>query len=495
MKMNKIISIILLAFSIVSCENLQNINDNPNSPVEVSPQAILPNILKDAFYRGTGGMYAQKMVIKTDGHSTDQFYEWNRGSFGTYNSSLLQVKKMEEEATRTESPAYLALAKFFRAYYFYGLTLRFGDIPFSEALQGQDGDNFSPKYDSQENVFDGILQYLTDASTELSKLADEGVTINGDIIYNGDLGQWLKLVNSFHLKVLMSLSHHTTVGAHNIANEFKTVSQEPLMESNDDNGQLSYLDQVGSRYPQFNAQWSGYYMDKTYIDRMAARKDPRLFLFCLPTNEAATAGKAIDDFSAYAGGDPAVPYGDNITLVKDGKISQINDRFRMHPVGEPTMLMGYAELQQVLAEATVRGWISGDAKTYYENGVKASFLWYETYATDYSQYVTQDAAMQYLQEDSVKFSSDLTMEEKIKRVILQKYFVSFYQGDWDPFYEHLRTGYPTFKHVEGTEIPYRWMYPDSEYKYNTQNVEAAITSQFGANNDDTHEKPWWLTGN
>lgn len=495
MKMNKIISILLLAFSIMSCEKMAIINDNPNSPVEVSPQAILPNILKDAFYRGTGGMYAQKMVIQTDGHNTDQFYEWSRGSFNTYNSSLLQVKKMEEEATRTKSPAYLALAKFFRAYYFYGLTLRFGDIPFSEALQGQAGDNFAPKYDSQDSVFDGILQELTDAASDLKQLADEGVTIDGDLIYNGDAGQWLKLVNSFHLKVLMTLSHHSTVGSHHIADEFKAVAQQPLMESNDDNGQLAYLDQAGSRYPQFDAQWSGYYMDKTYVDRMANRKDPRLFLFCLPTNEAATAGKAIDDFTAYAGGDPAVPYGDNITLVKDGKISQINDRFRIHPVGEPTMLMGYAELQQVLAEAVVRGWISGDAKTYYENGVKASFQWYEMYASDYSQYVTPAAATQYLQGDSVQFSTSLPMEEQIKRIVLQKYFVSFYQGDWDPFFEHLRTGYPTFKHVAGTEIPYRWMYPESEYKYNTDNVEAAITRQFGANNDNTHEKPWWLMDN
>ncbi len=146
----------------------------------------------------------------------------------------------------------------------------------------------------------------------------------------------------------------------------------------------------------------------------------------------------------------------------------------------------------ILAEAVVRGWIGGNAKDYYESGVKASFLWYETYASGYSQYVTQDAAQQYLQEDLVKFSDGLTTDEKIERIILQKYFVSFYQGHWDPFFEHLRTGYPSFRHVEGTEIPYRWMYPDTEYKYNTENVEEAITRQFGANNDDTHEKTWWL---
>jgi len=489
MKMEKILSALIFALVIVSCGNLEDINEDPNNSSEVDPQSLLPTICEDAFYREEGGMYAQKMVIQTDGHNTDQFFEWTRGSFDVYNSSLLQVEKMEEEATRTESSVYVALAKFFRACYFYKLTLTFGDIPYSEALEGQSDENYTPAYDTQEDVFAGILQDLDDADAGLEEHDD---VIEGDIIYDGDAAQWRKLVNSFHLKVLMTLSNHTTVGTHNIKDEFKTVAAEPLMESISDNGQLVYLDQEGCRYPQYNAQWSGYYMDGTYIDRMSEREDPRLFLFCLRTNEAATAGKAVSDFSAYAGGDPAVPYGDNITLVSEGKISQINDRFRTDPIGEPTMLMGYAELQQILAEAVVRGWISGDAKQYYENGVKASFLFYETYATDYSEYVTEDAAQKYLDGDLVKFSDDLTTEQKIERIILQKYFVDFYQGDWDGFFEHLRTGYPGFKHVDGTEIPYRWMYPESEYKYNTENVEEAITSQFGANNDDTLEKTWWL---
>ena len=67
----------------------------------------------------------------------------------------------------------------------------------------------------------------------------------------------------------MTLSNHTTVGNINIASEFKNIAtNSPLMNSLADNGQLVYLDQQGNRYPQFNAQWSGYYMDDTFIQRM-----------------------------------------------------------------------------------------------------------------------------------------------------------------------------------------------------------------------------------
>ena len=372
MKPKILLPLIAAAIGVCSCDSFSDINTNPNMPSEVPADLLLPKVCQDAFTRSTDGMYADKMVIQTDGHSEDQFFEWNRGSFDTYNNELLQVEKMREEAERTGDDVYLPLYKFFRAYHYYNLTLRFGDIPYSDAMKGQSEANYTPKYDTQEAVFAGILQDLDDADEGLASSASTDV-IEGDIIYDGDKTAWRRLINSFHLKVLMTLSHKTSVQGRDVRQEFATVASRPLMESNADNGQLEYLDQEGNRYPQFNAQWSGYYMDSTYVARMAKREDPRLFLFCLPTNEAANAGKATDDFTAYAGGNPIVPYGNNITLVSDGKISQINSRFRLDPIVEPTMLMGYAELQQVLAEAVVRGWISGDAKTYYENGVKASF--------------------------------------------------------------------------------------------------------------------------
>lgn len=491
MKPKILLPIFIAATSLCSCESFSDMNTNPNMPTQVPADLLLPTVCQDAFTRGTDGMYADKMVIQTDGHNDEQFFEWNRGSFDTYNNELLQVEKMREEAERTGDTVYLPLYKFFRAYHYYNLTLRFGDIPCSDAMKGQTEANYAPKYDTQEEVFANILQDLTDADASLASSPAADV-IEGDIIYDGDKTAWRKLINSFHLKVLMTLSHKTSVLGHDVKSEFAEVARLPLMESNADNGRLEYLDQEGCRYPQFNARWSGYYMDSTYVARMAGREDPRLFLFCLPTNVAANAGKPVDDFTAYAGGNPTVPYGNNITLVRDGQISQINSRFRLDPIVEPTMLMGYAELQQILAEAAVRGWIDGDAKTYYENGVRASFKFYETYAEDYSRYVTEEAADDYLTHNLVSFDNSMSEDEKIERIIFQKYCVSFYQGGWDPYFENLRTGYPGLMHIEGTTLPYRWMYPDSEYRYNTENVEEAITRQFGENNDRTSAIPWWL---
>jgi len=155
------------------------------------------------------------------------------------------------------------------------------------------------------------------------------------------------------------------------------------------------------------------------------------------------------------------------------------------------MLMGYAELQQILAEAVVRGWISGNAQTYYEKGIRASFSFYETHAKDYAGYLNENAVAQYLKEPLVDFTQASGTEEQIERIIMQKYLVTFYQGNWDSFYEQLRTGYPDFRRPAGTEIPKRWMYPQGEYDNNGANVETAITRQFGAGNDKINQATWW----
>lgn len=481
-------TILLGMLGAVGCTNLEEMNINPNNPTSTHPKLLLTTISNQTFRHGNDGMYAARKVIQADGESADQYYKWTRGDFGYY-TRLRNVEKMAEEADRAGAPSYKALALFFKAYHYYELTLRFGDIPCTEALRGEKDAIYAPVYDSQEKVFETILAYLSEAE---NILAADGSNLDGDIIYGGKSAKWRKLINSFHLKVLMTLSHHAKVGSTDVRSEFARVASLPIMESIADNGQLTYIDQQDCRYPQFNAQWSGYYMDDTFIQRMRERRDPRLFLFAGQTNQGKTQGKAIDDFSSYEGGDPAAPYSDAIVKVGEGRISPINSRYRTSPVGEPTILMGYAELQQILAEAAVRGWIAIDAKAAYERGIRASFEFYRTYAPTYANYLTDDILDAYIAGPMVDLAQATTTEAKIERIVMQKFLAAFYQGRWDPFFDHLRTGYPDFKRPAGVNVPKRWMYPQSEYDNNMANVVEAVKRQYGQDNDNIHATPWWI---
>ena len=490
--MKNILIILLLSMVLFSCSDLQEMNINPNLPTETHPQLLLTNVEWDVFraYGGTSPLYAQKMLVQTDGENSNQFYKWDRGSFGPY-SVLRNVTKMIQEAERINDPSYIALGKFFRSYYFYNLTLNFGDVPYSSALKGETDQEYAPIYDDQEIVFKGILIELKEAEEILSK---QNTIIAGDIIYSGNILSWRKLINAFRLKVLMTLSPKSESGEIDFS-EFNAIfTNSPLMENESESGQLVFLDQQNNRYPDFNSSGfsSGMYIDSTFIQRLQVRKDPRLFIYCTQTKSAKEAGKAIDDFSAYEGGDPAAPYGEVNEKATQGNVSKVNDRYHRDPVNEPYKLLGYSEQQLILAEAAVRGWINADAKMLYESGVKASFKFYEMYSEEYSSYVDEEAVMSYLNEPMNDFSNASNDEDKIELIVMQKYLQSFFQMQWTSFFDHHRTGFPTFRRPAGVEIPYRWIYPQSEYNFNADHVSSAITKQFGAGNDNIHEMTWWI---
>ena len=474
MKKSNIILIVLMA-GLFSCQKLEDLNINPNNVLQTHPQYLLTSIEWNAFQiKGADPLFASRMIVQSDMEHPMQFYTWDRGDFSAFNE-LRDISKMEEEAKRVEAVNYEALAKFFRAWYFYNLTLIFGDIPYSESLKGETDKLYTPKYDSQKDVFTGILAELKEANDIIT---DD--LIPGDIIFNGNPLKWKKVINSFRLRVLITLSKKETDPVLNIKNSFASiVANEPLMESIDDDAKLVFYNQVGNRYTEFNNSnyGSNRYMDSTFIRRLQDRHDPRLFIYAAQTKNAKELGLPINDFSGYDGGNPIAPYNEvNIKAVA-GNVSKVNLRYTTDPVCEPHILLGYSELQFILAEARVRGWInSPDADVLYEKGDKASFKFYNKYAKGYESYFTDQAANDYLQESLVELNPSLNNDQKIERIIMQKYLFSFLQGGWRVYMEHLRTGYPSFAYLPGNNPPARFMYPNSEYLYNPDNVASAITS-------------------
>ncbi len=472
------------------CQKLDEYRVNPNNVSETHPQLLLTTISKDAFeVEAPGPEWASRMLLLSDGEQEQQWYTWTRGSFGDYNQ-LRNVQKMHEEAERIESEAYVALSLFYRSLYFYNLTLTFGDIPYSEALAGETEQVYTPAYDTQKQVFEGILNELKDAA---DLLAGNEEIIEGDIIYNGDVQKWEKLVNSFRLKVLITLSKKDGQEM-DIASRFNTIYQnEPIINSYEDNAQLVFFDQLGSRYTKFDDSRyaSAMYMDSTFIQRLIDRQDPRLFIYSTPTKSANEAGLDVNDFDAYEGGSPIVPTDKVNEKAVEGNISRVDLRYTTNPVNEPHILLGYPEIQFILAEAAVRGWISSSAKTHYENAIKASFSFYNTHGGNYAEFVDENAAANYLENPLVDFDNANNEEEQTERIITQKYLQFFHQGQWTKYFEQLRTGYPEFLTLEGVTPPKRWMYPTKESQYNEENLNEALDRQFNGN-DNTRETPWWL---
>ncbi|MDR3712734.1 MAG: SusD/RagB family nutrient-binding outer membrane lipoprotein [Puia sp.] len=476
---------------LTSCKKFEDYQTNPNQPTQADPSLELTNIEQTAFATiSTDAALASRYLIYTEGSSLSQYYGWTRSEFTPY-SNISQVVKMQQEAIRTSQLNYYYLGKFLTDYYIVQLTETFGDVPFSKAEQAMSGDQspaaLMPAYDSQESIY---LQVLNDLETVNDSL-NAGSAINGDIIYSGDVTKWKKAINAFSLRVLMSLSLKTGDAQLQVQQHFNNIvsnpGKYPLFASNDDNAELKYYNLSGNYYPYYNdnSLKTDFYMDSSFVHLLKGLRDPRLFTFGKPTTAS---GLPVGDFNAYSGVPGSAPLSDNVNAVSNGLASAINNRYAYDPINEPSIAIGYAEQEFTLAEAVIRGWIGGSAASYYMNGVQA--------ALDFSNYqgnsYTDGQIQAYLAQPSVQLQSGTGLQQ----ILTQKYISMFMNTGWEPFYNQRRTGIPVFETSGGGilnngQVPRRWMYPTSEYNNNSTNVDAAVTSQYGGN-DNINGVMWML---
>jgi hypothetical protein len=220
-------------------------------------------------------------------------------------------------------------------------------------------------------------------------------------------------------------------------------------------------------------------MEKTFVDRLKTLEDQRLFVFA---DKKPSASDAPDnDFNAYGGLLGSAPFDENSAQAVAGNASRIDPRYYSDPVNEPSLLIGYSELQFILAEAASRNWISGSVEEYYKNGIRASFDFYKL-----------DGVEEYLSNPGVP----LDPSNQIKSISEQKHIAMFMNTGWQIFYEQRRTGFPEFDVsgggvLNGGRIPKRWMYPDNEATNNPQNLQEAISRQY-PEGDNVNGEMWLI---
>lgn len=483
--MKKSISTYIAGFALTvmlftSCKKYDDFQTNPNLPSTATPALLLTRISYSVFYYdNTSAAFASRHLTYYERGNSSVDYSWRAGSFDNYNV-LRQVMQMDSLAVQSGQQQYLGLTKFFRAVLFSQMTEVFGDIPYSKALGAVSG-NFKPEYDTQEAVYIGILQELEEANNLLD---DSKGKINGDIIYGGVASQWKKLVNAFRLRLLIHLSKKESNTSLNIKSQFQNIVSDPakypLFTSNADNAQLVFNTTAPDNYyPDFGylSLSTAVSMEKGFVKILKDRNDPRLFAFAEPVS-----GLPANIFTSYEGVDAGMTISDQQTT--SGNASRIKARYHNDRINEPWIFMGYAEQEFIIAEAIVRNWITGagSAEEHYENGIRASMLFYN---------IPEAAIDAYLAQPSVAFNAATALTQ----IAIQKYIALFMNSGWEAFMEQRRTGIPVLSVGPGTYnngmVPKRWLYPQSEYDYNLGNLTIALQRQYNGI-DDVNSIMWLL---
>nr|WP_199156047.1 SusD/RagB family nutrient-binding outer membrane lipoprotein [Pedobacter sp. ASV2] len=492
------ILVLCLVITISACKKTEELQKDPAAILNAAPKLIFTGLLLNSSQApwSTDQRHNQFMVMN-EAYYGNQSYNWTTADYSAY-TQLRNVQQMEIESKKVGDPAkaYLALAKFFRAYFFVSTTEMFGDIPMSDALKGASNGNFSPKYDTQKDVYAQSLKLLEDANTDLTPLVAAQVKVDGDFFYNGDLAKWQKLVNSFRLRVLVSLSKRADDTPElNIKEQFLAIvsnpAKYPLILTNADNFQLVYnTSNVSNNYPLWPSNGVVLKNDlrnnlgATYMNILTATNDPRVFVVALPTDSARLSGDSnyATKFTSFKGGKT----GELQTTLKDqsiaGKLSMINfDYWLSSPSGVPCVQLGAAETNLNIAEGINRGWAPANAANYYEQGISESIKFYGiTNAATISAFLTKNA---YAGNNSTGLNQ-----------ILEQKYVSFFQNSGrQAYYSYRRTGVPKFDigaaNANNNLIPTRWAYPTSEYTVNTINLKEALQRQFSG--ADTQNGVTW----
>jgi len=154
MKLNNKISLMLLAIVMIvsSCtKTFEKDAVNPNQPIAVPAYLLLRQIENSimVFPGGDEDKFGQYTLSTYTYYGTNEYWT---GSTSLQYNILHNVMAMETEAAKASgvNNPYSALAKFFKAYIFINMSMKVGDLPMTEALQGLD--NPTPKYDAQKTV-------------------------------------------------------------------------------------------------------------------------------------------------------------------------------------------------------------------------------------------------------------------------------------------------------------------------------------------------------
>ncbi|MBI1782196.1 MAG: SusD/RagB family nutrient-binding outer membrane lipoprotein [Sphingobacteriales bacterium] len=468
----------LLLINISSCKKYSDFQSNPNQPSDATPALLLTNICYNIFYQdNTQPDFATRHLTYYERGNSAVDYSWRAGSFANYDV-LRQIMQMDTLAQSSGQQQYQGLTKLFRALLFSQITEQFGDIPYSKALDAKSG-NYKPAYDTQKEVYKGLLKELDEANNLLS---DSKGKISGDIVYDGVASKWKKLANALRLRLLMHLSKKEADADLNIKAQFQQVvsnsSTYPLFESNADNAQLVFNSTATNNYyPDYGylSLSTAVSIEKGFAKILKDRSDPRLFAFAEPVS-----GMPANVFNSYEGVDAGLTIGDQTNASNNA--SRIKARYHADKINEPWILMGYAEQEFLIAEAISRNWITGagTAKKHYENGITASMNFYG---------ITDVAG--YLSGTNVVFNTGTALTQ----IAIQKHIALFMNGGWEAFWEQRRTGIPTLSVGPGTYnnglVPKRWMYPESETLYNFDNLEIALKNQYGGK-DNVNGIMWLL---
>lgn len=491
---------VLLMAGMWSCKNnLTDLNVNPDQPLSTDPEWVFNYVLQqgmgnygsDVTLEQWGLMNWVMYMAARDGVEPGREYEvpggkddfWREQYTNTLSNAQLIVEMANDDPSLVNMKA---AAEIWQVCVFQMITDLWGDIPFSQALKGMTELVLAPEYDQQQEIYSGLIEKLKTATQSFDP-AQKFFQAESDIIYKGDMTKWKHFGNSLLLRLATRISN-ADPGQYQ---EVLSYLADKDLISQQDEAAIFPFNSVMK-----NHLWETMYRNESavqnnpsrfFVDLIVDRNDPRIKVFF----EKAPLS-FLPFIPEYKGVPNLLPnnspewenYNLNESLGVEGEwgdISKIGEWFLNN--NTPGVIMNYAEVCFLKAEAALSGFWDEDADELLSKGVEASMMFYNLYAGE-DNFISADEITAYLQN---------LPEASLEEIITQKWISFAYEQGFEAYAEYRRTGFPKLVDYFGNPLnqnlfPARLPYPYSELTLNNSNYNAALQIQ---GPDDEYTRIWW----
>ena len=478
----------LLVFT-VSCDEYLDVNTDPNNPTEVTPDLVLPvaqvytaNYIQNDRRTNCLGNMLMYNWSQSDGFSwyNDEFlYLVTPNFYGAlfndaYSSALKQYNVLESLDPMYDN--YKAISKIMKSYHYQMLVDMYGDIPYFEALGRSE--NATPAYDDAQTIYEDLINELDTAILLINNAVDAEIPGDDDFIFNGDMTEWKQFANTVKLRILVRQSDMSGREGYVQTELNKIASEGSGFISGDVMVQPGYVQEQNKQNPM----WDSYGEDVSgttvmnndatcatdyILEYLTANNDPRIdYIYEKPDGGHLGVMQGLENY------DEPVP-----DQYAPSKVSNMGPGILKGP-DMGAVIFTLAECNFLQAEAAFKGLWSGDAQTYYEAGIQASF-----------DYLGAEGAVAYYSQTSIPLVSWIASPNKQEAIITQKWIALNSINALQSWFDYNRTGYPSNLPISNrastSDRPVRLYYPASELSTNSDNVPTqpdAFTSKiFWAN--------------
>lgn len=436
-------------------------------------------------------------VFRYDLRRTLADYTWNN-----WYVNLTDLKDVYTIASQPESlnKSYQGISLIAQTWAYSLLTDTYGDVPYSEANTGKEG-NMQPAFDKQKDIYADMFAKLEQAN----QLLKEGTAIvaTSDPVYKGDISKWRRFGNSLYLRLLLRASGKAEVASTVIAKIKEIIdtnpAEYPIMENNTHTAKILWNGTNSS-----TAVYSSPFMVNIravdfrnmplcdfFLGKLVSWEDPRV--------EPALGTGGVPRFGIDRGADGYVGipsgYSQGSGIVIQAHFnSDAEDKFTLQTDPNTGVIMNCAEVSFIKAEAAAKGWITGPVQDYYYKGMADAInYWMPTYITS----PTDARFTSYVTAANLTWDPTLPLDEstsdsksQLGKIHIQKYYAMFLV-DLQQWFEYRRTGHPILPQgpgLGGRKMPVRLNYPLVTQSTNPSKYKEAVAAQ---GPDDVNTLMWW----